>query len=178
LAKNTKPYPNVIPIEAAIWPRAEQLAVDNSGPAWGFQVTANGTAGMPSVYGITIDDVLKQWGGGAPVDLLKIDIEGAEKELVSSPSDSWLARTRLIVIELHDRMVPGCEQALERATNGFRFLKMIKGEDTILVRNDLNEVNNCRASSNPQSLELLNAPVGELIAATLEMVCGATLAPY
>lgn len=136
LARNTEPYPNVITIEAAIWPRAEQLAVDNSGPAWGFQVTANGTGGMPSVSGITIDDVLKQWGGGAPVDLLKIDIEGAEKELFSAPSDSWLARTRLIIIELHDRMVAGCEQALEQATNGYRFLKMIKGEDTILVRND------------------------------------------
>ena len=91
---------------------------------------------MPSVNGITIDDVLARWGNGTSVDLLKIDIEGAEKELFSAPSDSWLARTRLIIIELHDRMVAGCEQALEEATNGYLFLKMIKGEDTILVRNN------------------------------------------
>jgi FkbM family methyltransferase len=136
LAKNTEPYSNVITIEAAIWPRAEQLAVDNSGSEQGFQVTAKGTARMPSVNGITIDDVLKRWGGGAPVDLLKIDIEGAEKELFSAPCDSWLARTRMIAIELHDRMLPGCEQALEQATRNYRFLKMTKGEDTILVRND------------------------------------------
>lgn len=136
LVRNTEPYPNVIAMEAAIWPRAEQVAVDNSGPAWAHQVTTKGTAGMPSVDGITIDDVLARWGGGAPIDLLKIDIEGAEKELFSVPCDSWLARTRIMVIELHDHMIPGCEQALERATRNFRFLKMIKGEDTILVRNE------------------------------------------
>jgi FkbM family methyltransferase len=136
LARNTEPYSNVIAVEAAIWPRAEQLAVDKSGPAWAFQVTAKGTAGMPSVNGITIDDVLARWGNGTSVDLLKIDIEGAEKELFSAPCDSWLARTRIIVIELHDRTVPGCEQALERTTRNYRFLKMIKGENTILVRND------------------------------------------
>lgn len=136
LARNIEPYPNVIAIEAAIWPRAEQLAVDKSGPEWGFRVTANGTSEMPSVKGITIDEVLARWSGGAPVDLLKIDIEGAEKELFSAPCDSWLARTRLIVIELHDQMVPGCEKALERITRSYRFLTMTNGEDTILVRND------------------------------------------
>jgi FkbM family methyltransferase len=136
LTRNTRPYPNVIAIEAAIWPKAQQLALDDSGSAWSFRVTANGTEGMPSVNGITIDDVLTGWGEGAPVDLLKIDIEGSEKELFSAPCDSWLARTRIIVIELHDRTVPGCELALDRATCSYRFLKMVTAEDTILVRND------------------------------------------
>jgi len=136
LAKNTKPYPNVITMEAAIWPKAAKLNVNNSGPAWTCQVTTEATAGMPSVNGITIDDVLAQCAGRAAVDLLKIDIEGAEKELFSAPCDSWLERTRIIVIELHDRMVPGCQHALELATRRYRFLKMVKGEDTILVRNE------------------------------------------
>ncbi len=139
MVRNTAPYPNVIAIEAAIWPRAEPLAIDKSGPEWGFRVSANGATGMPSVNGVTIDDILARWSEGAPVDLLKIDIEGAEKELFSVPCDSWLGRTRLMVIELHDWMIPGCEPALERATRGYRFLTMVKGEDTILVRNDLSE---------------------------------------
>jgi len=136
LSRNTEPYPNVITMEAAIWPTAGQLALEDSGAAWSFRVTANGTQGMASVNGITIDDVLTRWSEGAPVDLLKIDIEGSEKELFSAPCDSWLARTRLMVIELHDRMVPGCELALDQATSCYRFLKMVKGEDSILVRND------------------------------------------
>ncbi|MGH7781712.1 MAG: FkbM family methyltransferase [Candidatus Binataceae bacterium] len=48
-------------------------------------MTVNGSSGRPSVKGITIDEILARWGGGAPIDLLKIDIEGAEKEVFSAP---------------------------------------------------------------------------------------------
>jgi hypothetical protein len=91
---------------------------------------------MPSVNGVTIDDLLARWGGVSKIDLLKIDIEGAEKELFSVPCDSWLTRMRIMVIELHDHMIPGCEQALERVTRNRRFLKMIKDENTILISNE------------------------------------------
>ena len=138
LVKNTRPYPNIVTLEAAGPASHEKLVVDDSGSAWEFRgnCLCSDRKDMSSVDGVTIDDILNDWSDGATIDLLKIDIEGAERELFSTPCDSWLERTRIIVIELHDRIIPGCEHALAIATRRFRFLSMHKGEDTILVRNE------------------------------------------
>jgi hypothetical protein len=52
------------------------------------------------------------------IDLLKIDVEGAECEIFET-SQNWIERVRTICIELHDRLRPGCREAYERATTGF-----------------------------------------------------------
>ena len=41
------------------------------------------------------------------IDLLKVDIEGAEHELFAQASDAWLSATRCIVVETHERFRPG-----------------------------------------------------------------------
>lgn len=45
------------------------------------------------------------------VDLLKLDIEGAEKEVFEADDLSWMDSIRTIAVELHDRMKPGCGHA-------------------------------------------------------------------
>src|SRR5262249_921728 len=53
------------------------------------------------IDGVTIDEVLNN----SPydrIDILKIDIEGAEKFLFDETCDQWLARTNNLAIELHD----------------------------------------------------------------------------
>ena len=67
------------------------------------------------------------------IDLLKLDIEGAELELFSCGSDVWLGHVRLLVLELHDRFRPGCAQALYTAANGRPFTQEIRGE-TLFIR--------------------------------------------
>jgi hypothetical protein len=37
------------------------------------------------------------------IDLLKIAIEGAEKELFSNNFERWLAKTKILAIELHEK---------------------------------------------------------------------------
>ena len=49
------------------------------------------------------------------IDLLKIDIEGSEKEIFDLNCKGWLAATKAILIELHDRYVPGCSNAFFKA---------------------------------------------------------------
>jgi hypothetical protein len=51
-------------------------------------------------------------------DLVKIDIEGAEKELFSEPH-AWLDQVQSMVIELHDRYQPGCSRAFFNAVQSF-----------------------------------------------------------
>lgn len=46
------------------------------------------------------------------IDLLKLDIEGAEKEVFLHGSEEWLDQVDVIAVELHDRLEPGCRAAL------------------------------------------------------------------
>ena len=64
-------------------------------------------------------------------------VEGAEREIFLSSDCSWLRRTKILIVELHDRLVPGCSEALERALSPYSFRRTVKGENTILINNDL-----------------------------------------
>jgi FkbM family methyltransferase len=57
------------------------------------------TGGEPEVEGYTMPELLER-AGFQRVDLLKVDIEGAEIELFKGELD-WLARVRSIAIEFH-----------------------------------------------------------------------------
>jgi hypothetical protein len=52
------------------------------------------------------------------VGILKVDIEGAEKEVFSGAA-SWIDRVDGIIIELHDRMKRGCSRTFFRNTPDF-----------------------------------------------------------
>jgi hypothetical protein len=60
------------------------------------------------------------------VDLLKIDIEGAEREVMEE-SGAWINTVAVLMIELHDDIKPGCSKAFYEATEGFS-KDVIKGE--------------------------------------------------
>jgi hypothetical protein len=49
------------------------------------------------------------------VDILKVDIEGAELELFKSRPDHWLDRVNMVIVETHDRFRPGSETAVRDA---------------------------------------------------------------
>jgi hypothetical protein len=56
--------------------------------------------------------------GTQNIDLLKVDIEGAEVEVFSTAS-TWIDRTEAICIELHDRFRAGCAGAFLSAVGDF-----------------------------------------------------------
>jgi len=59
--------------------------------------------------------------GFEKTDLLKLDIEGAEREIFDAGDLDWMNRTHTIMIELHDRFCPGCEAAFLNAARRFGF---------------------------------------------------------
>jgi FkbM family methyltransferase len=61
------------------------------------------------------------------VDLLKIDIEGAEVDLLLKDAERWLPRVRNLSVELHG---PECEAALERALAPYTYQRQVLGELT------------------------------------------------
>jgi hypothetical protein len=67
-----------------------------------------------------LNDILSQ-RDKETIDLLKIDIEGAENELFRTNYESWLPRTRAIVLEIHNHFRPDCSSVLEKALSQFHF---------------------------------------------------------
>jgi FkbM family methyltransferase len=135
LEKNTKPYPNITAIRAALWNETGEVSLFDPGRgAWAFQTRTEGAMPTGRVPAVTMDDLLRKFGMES-VDILKMDIEGAEKE-VFEKSSAWIGKVGVIMIELHDRFRPGCSRAFYLATDGFDH-EQHRGETVILARKDL-----------------------------------------
>jgi FkbM family methyltransferase len=128
LVKNTARFPNVSRVKGGLWGSNAKLRIQNPDASpWAFNLSEGG-----GVEGLTIPDVLRI-AGKDRIDVLKIDIEGAEIEVLST-SSSWIDRVGTIMIELHDRFRAGCSQALDAATDGRGFVRSHSGEYTVLKR--------------------------------------------
>ena len=136
LCRNMTPYRNVIPIRAAVWHQPAVLLISNpQSESWTFQMRQLSQGEAGTTLGLTLAELLK-WSG-MDIDILKLDVEGAEREIFSTAgSEGWLEHVRQIRVELHDRTVPGCEHAMEEAIAGpgHRFSRSTSGEYTILQR--------------------------------------------
>ena len=75
--------------------------------------------------------------GWETIDILKIDIEGSEKELFSSNYEKWLPATKLIFVEVHDDMKKGCSKAVFSAIGKYNFHFSMKHENLIFINQDL-----------------------------------------
>jgi len=131
LKKNTAPYQNIHCLRRAVWPTSVQMElVDPGNGGWSLQTKASETGAMKS---ITLDEVMRQFDFSA-IDLLKIDIEGAEKELFANHYEHWLSKTGTIAIELHDFIQPGTSDNFYKAIQPYHFNLTSRGENLICQR--------------------------------------------
>jgi len=69
---------------------------------WSFSVQP--TTAASDITSVCIADIVSQ-AAWDHIDILKIDIEGSETDVFSEQADlSYLAKTRLVLIEIHDQM--------------------------------------------------------------------------
>jgi FkbM family methyltransferase len=138
LRLNTRNYPNVVVVHGALWSRDEQLHVlDRQLGKWGFMTAPvddappQGDVVAQETRGITVPSLLDAYGIGH-VDIFKIDIEGAEKDLFEH-CETWIARVDALIVELHDRMKPGCSDSFNTGALGFE-MKWRRGENEFRAR--------------------------------------------
>lgn len=114
--KNVRHYPNITPVHAALWGCDGYISIADPLPGasgnWGFTVDSK----TGDVCAITIPSLMKNFSIEY-IDLLKIDIEGSEKEVFEVCD--WQDRVGSAVIELHDRFRSGCSQAVNHALGNF-----------------------------------------------------------
>jgi FkbM family methyltransferase len=97
LERNTAGHPAIQPIHAALWSHAQgvRLQSDTAG-SWGSFV---GDQGQPTPS-VTLHDLFAENPAWAPL-VIKLDIEGAEKDVVAASPDVFRSAV-CIMIEPHD----------------------------------------------------------------------------
>ena len=126
LLKNINRYKNIIPIHAALWGQQSIRPIQNRlTGSWGYTVSETTNKTLPTgqqVCCITIGSLLDKYDLDT-IDILKMDIEGSEKNVLEN-SEDWIDKVKIITAELHDRICMGCDRAFYLATREFaRFEK-------------------------------------------------------
>jgi len=140
LNRNISRYKDIFTIQAGLWNTNGFLSVTdkyNIGK-WGM-VTEEVIENTPgSINTITIEQIMHDYKLDR-IDILKLDIETAERELFSSGYASWLPKVKVIIIELHDSITEGTARPFFKAINEtfekYRFFQL--GENTIIINEDL-----------------------------------------
>ena len=138
---NTNFYTNVYPLYSALWDKETTICVKENNiypdDTLGF-MTFETTADAPDTVKTTTISKLLAESGFDEIDLLKVDIEGAEKEVFGAPDvDEWLSKVKVLIIELHDRMKRGCSNAFFKAVSKYKWFFAFRGENLIFIRESL-----------------------------------------
>lgn len=134
LQKNTAAYPNIRCIQAGLWRRDGFLRITNpEGPAWSFTVEEipEAEASDRDLRAVTITSLMREYGFER-IGILKIDIEGSEKEVFEN-SGSWIDRVDFLMVELHDRKKPGCAKTFFHAVGPFDY-RLFLHDDNVIVK--------------------------------------------
>jgi FkbM family methyltransferase len=127
--QNLSPFADrVHVIQAAVWPENRLLRVVPASRhlgAWALRVEPWDTGDL---QGLTIPEILSRAGEQGPIDLLKMDIEGAEEDIFRA-SPSWLDLTRNIAIELHGK---AAEATFDRALANYDYEHRHADELTVI----------------------------------------------
>ena len=130
LKRNTGGYRTIDALHAAVWSRPGEVAIANpDDEANAFRMTEANANAAQKVPAYTIAQLIDRMGCDR-LDLLKMDVEGAEVEILRDAA-SWLDRVNVMIIELHDRLVPGCGEALCAALHGRHFSQEIMGQNLV-----------------------------------------------
>ena len=132
LRSNCAGLTNVVPVAAAVWSHPTTLTfVDPNWPKWAFTMKERTNEGA-AIRAVTIPQLIEEFSLDR-IDVLKMDIEGGEKEVFSSSNLSWLDNVGMLAIELHDFIKPGCARALYSAI-GDRSFEQRQSGDLLFIK--------------------------------------------
>ena len=141
LKRNTRAFPNITAVHAAIWHEDTTLnlrTTDAEGRAlgdWGYQTEVQTNPDRHSVAAFSLRTLMRA-NGIETIDLLKVDVEGAELELFETAAETWLEAVRSIVVETHDRFRPGSDDIVTKALMKDFAEQPPSGENRIFIRRD------------------------------------------
>lgn len=136
LKKHTKNKKRITTINKGLWYKNTYLKIQNpNDEKWSFITVETDKKEDADVEVLTIKNILDETAYDR-IDILKIDIEGAEKELFTYNYQEWLPKVRILIIEVHDEKKPGCSEALNKAISKYDFNFYNFGENLVFVNNN------------------------------------------
>lgn len=137
LEVNTAPYGKIHPVRSGLWDKDTFLTVHDVGlDKWGTVVQESDESVTEAFKATTISSLLDAYPN-QDIDILKLDIEGAERELFTSNYEEWLGKVKVLIIELHDLIKPGCSMAFFKAVSNYPFITFTRGENLVLMQESL-----------------------------------------
>jgi len=130
LLKNTKTYKNIVTYNKALWYKKTKLKINNV-DVNKCSITVEEELADAKTPTITINEIIND-NNIDVIDILKIDIEGAEKDLFENAPHIWLSKIKVLIIELHDRKKAGCSKAVFEAMLKYNFSTEVKSEYLII----------------------------------------------
>lgn len=133
LVKNVAGLADVHCVNKAIWHSSRTLGLfDTGGGAYSYLVKEECDEEKAVIRSVSINELLEEYKISS-IDLLKIDIEGSEKELFAVNYKEWLPKVGCVVIELHDWFRPGCAASFFRAVSSREYNLSFKGENVTVL---------------------------------------------
>lgn len=138
LIKNTHKFKNIVFINKAIWNTDTTLFIhDRNTGHWGFN-TNNTKSSIQdqTVEATSINSLLTTYD--IPyIDILKIDIEGSEKELFEHNYEDWIPKCKIILVEVHDYIKQNASKILFTTISKYDFTFSITGEYAVFENRKL-----------------------------------------
>ncbi len=124
---NVNENSNIIPLHSALWCKSTYLRIINSeDDEWTFQVNECDKEAKGAFWAFSIYDLMNKYGL-EHIDLLKLDVEGSEKEIFEYNYEQWLSKTDAIIIELHDWIKKGVSRSVFKTISLFNFKTIVRG---------------------------------------------------
>lgn len=131
LERNTAHLSQVSVRAQALWGHRARVTIENPEAASdGYRAVERADG---PIEAIGVEELLDE-ANIDTLDLLKMDIEGAELDVLSLAPERWLPRVRMIMVELHERYRKGCAAALDRVIRAGHYRVTRSGEYHLLSR--------------------------------------------
>ena len=139
LQKNVAGYDDIFCENRGLWNKETGLKIYDKYEAgnWGL-IVEECNNGEENVKALSISSIMDKYAIER-IDLLKLDIETSEKKVFMDNYESWLPKTKMLIVELHDWMEEGCSKpffdAITKTFTNYKYL--ITGQNTIIINNDI-----------------------------------------
>ena len=138
ICKNTTNYSNIRAYKSALHHSSNisLKLIDRGIGEWGFTTQPNnnetGISFIKEIESVSIQSIMAL-NNFDIIDILKMDIEGAEEDVFMENVEQWLPRVRCLIIEMHDRYRPGSSKRIVKIINKFNFSSFKRGENWVFI---------------------------------------------
>lgn len=135
LEKNTRKYTNIFPLNVGLWYKDGFLdIVSGTTGSWGFETIEKfESTNSKSIKSKSINTICEHFEIDS-IDLLKIDIEGAEMDLFLNNPEEWLRKVKILMIETHERKRKGSTDLIFRIMKAEGFIRFETSELSIFLK--------------------------------------------